>query len=85
MKQKEGRPLSDDVCALESLKRHPNRFFSDVEIGRHIDSKARFVEEEKQEQSALSRLLILHLVETNGSRHYRFKISSAVTPKNSAK
>jgi hypothetical protein len=85
MKQIEGRPLSDDVCALEFLKRHPNGSFSDVEISRHLASAARFVEAEHRVRSALSRLLALHMVETNGSKHYRLKIASTVTAKNSAK
>jgi hypothetical protein len=84
MKQKEGRPLSDDICALEFLKSHPNGSFSDVEISRHLASAARFVKQESRVRSALSRLLALHLVETNGSRNYRLKIANPVTAKNAA-
>jgi hypothetical protein len=85
MKQNEDSPLSDDVCVLEFLKRHPNDFFSDVEIGRHVDNEAGFAEEENRARSALSRLLALHMVETDGSRNFRFNIVKAVTRKDSAK
>ena len=85
MNVNEHNPLSDDVFVYEFLKRHPNGFFSDVEISRHLASAARFVKQESRVRSALSRLLTLHMVETNGSRHYRLKIASPVTAKNSAK
>ena len=85
MKEHEHDPLSDEVWVLEFLKRHPNEFFSDMEISRHVESEARFVAEENRARSALSRLLALRMVETDGSRNYRFKKASTVIVKDSAK
>jgi hypothetical protein len=85
MKENEHDPLSDEVWVLEFLKRHPDEFFSDAEISRHVDSEAGFVEEANRARSALSRLLALHVVETDGSRNYRFKRSRTITVKDSAK
>jgi hypothetical protein len=85
MNVNEHNPLSDDVFVYEFLKRHPNDFFSDVEIGRHVDGEAGFAEEESRARSALSRLLALHMVESDGSMNYRVKMVSTATAKGSAK
>jgi hypothetical protein len=85
MNENEHNPLSDDVWVLEFLKRHPNEYFSDVEISRHVENEARFVDEENRAKAALSRLLALRMVETDGSRNYRLKKVIAVTAKDAAK
>jgi hypothetical protein len=85
MKHNKDHLLCDDVGASKFLKRHPNGFLSDVEISRHIASEVRFVGAENRVRSALSRLLALHMVETNASRSYRLKIVNTVTAKNFAK
>ena len=78
MNQKEHSPVSDTTCVLEFLKRRPHESISEVEISRRADGESRFALEPNWAQTALSRLLVLQMVETDGSRNYRLKITRNV-------
>jgi hypothetical protein len=77
MNESEHNSRSDTVCVLEYLRRQPNDFVSEVEISRQAVSEIRFLADQNWAQTALSRLLELNFVETNGSRHYRLKMTRA--------
>ena len=76
---------SDAVHVLEYLRRRPNDFVSEVEISRQADSETRYLADQNWAQRALSRLLDLHMAETDGSRNYRLKITTGVVGKGPAK
>jgi len=79
MQQKEHGPQSDTICVLEFLKRRPHHSISEQEISRQADGESRFALEPNWAQAALSRLLVLQMVQTDGSRNYRLKITRDVS------
>jgi hypothetical protein len=81
MKQKEHGPVSDTTRVLEFLKRRPYDSISEVEISRQAGGESRFALEPNWAQTALSRLLVLQMVETDGSRNYRLKTTRDVPEK----
>jgi hypothetical protein len=74
MKENQHNPESDAARILELLRRRPDDFVSSTAISRDADDGDHSLEDRNWPEPALSRLLALNLIETDGSRNYRLKI-----------
>jgi hypothetical protein len=81
MKENEQYLGSDAVCVLEYLRGCPNEFSSDADISRLAEREVGSQEQHNWALPALSRLLALNKVETDGSRRYRLKPVNTTTRK----
>lgn len=70
---------SDENCILQYLKNFPEQFVTEMEISRRADGRDRFVENSHWAHYALSQLLDLKLVETDGDGRYRLTSRRAGT------
>jgi hypothetical protein len=84
MKENQHNPESDAARILELLRRRPDEFVSSTAISRDADDGNHSLEDQNWPEPALSRLLALNLVETDGSRNYRLKIVRGAARKASA-
>ena len=65
---------SDENCVLQYLNTWPDEFVSEKQIARRADSKDRFMTEPHWTYNALSQLLMMELIETDGTGKYRMKV-----------
>ena len=81
MKENEQYLGSDAVCVLEYLRGCPNEFSSDADISRLAEREIGSQDQHNWALPALSRLLALNKVETDGSRNYRLKTVNTASKK----
>ena len=68
----------DETSVLEFLKNWPDVFVAGMEIARRADGKARFLKDPHWAGHALSQLMELNVIESNGNGRYRLKCRSTV-------
>ncbi len=68
---------TDANCILQYLNNFPTQFISEMEIARRAEGRNRFAEDARWTHGALSELMELNMVETDGHGRYRIKPSMA--------
>jgi hypothetical protein len=68
---------ADENAVLQYLKKFPSGFVSEMEISRHADGRTHFTKDKHWSRIALTNLLDLHLVDTDGLGHYKFHSSDS--------
>lgn len=61
----------EENCVMQYLNNFPGEFISEREIARRADGKHRFVEDPYWAHNALSELVEMKLIETDGAGRYR--------------
>jgi len=69
---------ADETCVLQFLNHWPGSFVSGAEIARRADSKARFEDDPRWANLALSQLTENGLLESDGHGKYRVKGSATI-------
>jgi hypothetical protein len=68
---------ADENCVMHYLEEHPGNFISEMEVARHADGRHRFQGDTHWAHIALSQLVEMNLVDTDGQGRYRVHADAA--------